>query len=148
MSREANKLAKRKSRLNPDIRKNEAVYYENFGRKSAKERAKKRRRNPEQWPSSVIGNIKYRAKKQGLDFTITKKDLVVPEFCPVLGIKLEVGYGKNYNRGCSPSVDRFDNNIGYTPENIRVISYRANRLKCDATVEELHHVIKYMTEGK
>lgn len=39
-----------------------------------------------------------------------------------------------------------DNNRGYVPGNIRVISNRANLLKSDATVEELRKVIDYMEE--
>ena len=44
-------------------------------------------------------------------------------------------------------MDRFDNAKGYTPENVRVISNRANLLKKDATVEEIRMLLRYMESG-
>jgi hypothetical protein len=44
----------------------------------------------------------------------------------------------------SASVDRFDNSKGYTRENVRVISNRANLLKKDADAGELRAVLTYM----
>jgi hypothetical protein len=40
-----------------------------------------------------------------------------------------------------PSLDRIDNNKGHVKGNVRMISYRANVLKSDATVEELTLVL-------
>jgi hypothetical protein len=34
--------------------------------------------------------------------------------------------------------------LGYVPGNIRVISMRANRIKTDATADELRAVLRYM----
>jgi hypothetical protein len=103
---------------------------------------RKRRANLSTWVKMTIPNIKSRAKKNNIEFTISEKDIIVPEFCPVLGIKLQSGICTPIDN--SPSVDRFDNNIGYTKYNIRVISHRANQLKRDATIEELEHIILYM----
>jgi hypothetical protein len=83
-----------------------------------------------------------RAKAEGLTFDLTIDDIVVPEVCPVLGISLFKGTRKN--RDHSPSVDRFLPVLGYTRRNIRVISWRANDLKKNATVEELTKVLSYM----
>jgi hypothetical protein len=85
---------------------------------------------------------KTRAKIKGLTFTINKEDVIVPDICPVLGILLVTDNDKNSPN--SPSLDRIDNNLGYTPENICVISNRANKLKNDATIEELELILKYM----
>lgn len=78
---------------------------------------------------------KKRAKKRGLEFNIEVSDVVIPEFCPVLGLKLEQGKGKM--QASSPTLDRIDSSKGYIKGNVRVISYRANMLKNNATVEEL-----------
>lgn len=89
-----------------------------------------------------------RAKKSGLECTLTLEDIVIPELCPVLGIPLfaSAGGGKRPPTMLenSPSLDRINNDKGYTPDNIRVISMRANNLKSDATLEELEAVVAYM----
>jgi hypothetical protein len=89
-----------------------------------------------------------RAKQNGLDCTITVDDIVIPEFCPALGIKLEprVGAGRSNREeiGSSPSLDRIDNSKGYVPGNVAVISLRANMIKTDATAAELKAVAAYI----
>jgi len=87
----------------------------------------------------AMARVKKRAKETGLPFNITDADLPVPEFCPVLGIRLEFNHGKGKTgpTDSSPSVDRIRGHLGYTKGNVRVISNRANRLKSDATAEEL-----------
>jgi hypothetical protein len=89
-----------------------------------------------------------RAHKQGLEFSITKEDIVIPDVCPVLGIKIKAGQGRKWDppsKGCrlngaqdsSPSLDRINNSKGYIKGNVRVISWRANYLKHTATFDEL-----------
>ena len=89
-----------------------------------------------------------RAKQNGLDCTITVEDIVIPELCPALGIKLEarIGAGRQNREdiGGSPSLDRIDNSKGYIPGNVAVISLRANMIKTDATVAELKAVAAYI----
>ena len=89
-----------------------------------------------------------RAKQNGLECTITVDDIVIPEFCPALGIKLEarVGAGRSNREdiGSSPSLDRIDNSKGYVPGNVAVISLRANMIKTDATAAELKAVAAYI----
>lgn len=79
---------------------------------------------------------KHRAIKKGLEFTITKDDITIPTHCPILGITLDpiTGIGRKQN-GCS--LDRIDSTKGYTPDNIWVISDLANRMKAEATKEQL-----------
>lgn len=89
-----------------------------------------RKNNPER---KLFNAAKGRAKKSGLEFSITLDDIKIPEYCPLLGIKLDAWGDKEG----SPSLDRIDNELGYTPENIWVISFKANRMKNTATLEEL-----------
>lgn len=96
--------------------------------RSASERAKKN--NPER---NLWNNAKCRAKKRGIEFTITKEDIVIPEFCPYLEVKLDSWGIKDF----CPSLDRIDNTKGYTKDNIQVISTKANRMKNTASLEEL-----------
>ena len=46
----------------------------------------------------------------------------------------------------SPSLDRIDPNRGYTKDNIIVMSYRANRIKNDATKEEIKKLAEWIKE--
>lgn len=78
---------------------------------------------------------KARAKKLNLSFTIEKKDIVMPEFCPVLGIRLCPAIGRQ--RQNSPTLDRINNSLGYEKGNVIVVSWRANQLKSDASLEEM-----------
>jgi len=106
-----------------------------------------RRRKPEQY---LLRNARYRAKKMGVPFGLCLGDIMIPEVCPVLGIKIELGAGRTlsgWERNSSPSLDRVDNNKGYVKGNVRVISLRANGLKGAASIEELRAVLEYM-EGK
>lgn len=100
--------------------------------------------NAEEWPRKAILEIRHRAKERNLEFNIEVSDIIVPEICPVLNIPIILGKGRNNPN--APSIDRIDNSKGYTKNNIRVISLRANHIKNNATVEELEKILKYMKE--
>ena len=87
-------------------------------------------------------DARKRALKNDIPFNISPEDIVIPETCPVLGIELH--FGKE--RDSTPSLDRIVPSLGYVTGNIQVISFRANRIKSDATVEELQKIIKYMED--
>jgi hypothetical protein len=93
---------------------------------------------------SILSSLKYRAKARGLPFNLTKDDIVIPEFCPLLGIKLKIASGKA--QPDSPSVDQIVPGLGYTKDNIWVISHRANVIKNDASPGELVHIGKVLVE--
>lgn len=97
-----------------------------------------RRDNPER---ALINAARDRARRKGLDFSLTVADVSIPEMCPVLGVRLsEPGTGK-----FAPSIDRIDNSRGYTPDNIQVISRRANMLKSNASLAELQKLLAFVT---
>ena len=62
--------------------------------------------------------------------------------CPILGVPFVWGTKKNHE--LSPSVDRMIPKLGYVKNNIRFISYKANRIKNNATIEILQNLINYM----
>lgn len=87
---------------------------------------------------------KARAKKNGLDFSIIPEDIIIPEFCPILGVRIvmeELSHKEQYG----PSVDRIDNARGYVKGNIMVISKKANAMKNSASIEELNKFCEYFT---
>ncbi|MGO9358057.1 MAG: hypothetical protein ACLP1D_10325 [Xanthobacteraceae bacterium] len=100
----------------------------------------------------LLRNAKSRASKLGLEFDITIDDVFVPAWCPVLGIPLFVN-PEERSGACpnSPTLDRIDNLKGYVRGNVAVISWRANRLKSDGSLEEHELVTAWLraviTEG-
>lgn len=109
---------------------------------------KKRRKDP---VKAMLSLARSRCKKSGLEFTLTPADIQIPEFCPILGIKLTLGLGQGWGqklvaRDTSASLDRIDNSKGYIPGNVVVVSYRANRIKSDATVSELLRVARFYAQ--
>jgi len=87
---------------------------------------------------------KGRAAAYKIEFTITKEDIVVPTHCPVFNKPLKSYKTRCDDRPWAPSLDRIDSNKGYVKGNIQVISWRANNLKRNATVDELEAVAAFM----
>lgn len=78
---------------------------------------------------------KLRAKRKRIVFSLAISDIHIPTICPLLDIPINLEkFGIRYD---SPSLDRRNPRIGYTPENTWVISTRANILKNNATMIEL-----------
>jgi len=84
---------------------------------------------------------KNRARKYSRDFNIELSDIILTASCPVLLTPYDLT-GKN--RWLSPSLDRIDNSKGYVKGNIIVISYRANSLKKDGTLEEFEKILSFL----
>lgn len=91
----------------------------------------------------MYNSAKFRAKKNGIPFTITLDDIVVPEVCPAFGTPFEFGEGRGQGVN-SPSLDRVDPSKGYEPGNVCVISWLANRLKNEATLPQLRQLCAYV----
>jgi hypothetical protein len=80
---------------------------------------------------------------------IILKNLKIPTHCPMLDIELNYLGGNSQGDGFgrtdfSPSLDQIVPSKGYVLGNIQIISWRANRIKNDATPEELIKIAKYM----
>lgn len=88
--------------------------------------------------------LKHSAKKRGIKFDLTHLDIMqldYPISCPILGIPLTYNVGKVDDN--SYSIDRVDSSKGYSIDNIEVISFRANKLKSDATITEIIALYNY-----
>lgn len=88
--------------------------------------------------------LKNSANKRNIPFDLKPTDIDeigIPVVCPVLGIPLY--FHRNAVQDDSISFDRIDSAKGYTVDNVIVISYRANRLKSDATLEELRKITHF-----
>jgi hypothetical protein len=91
----------------------------------------RRRRLPGQ---AMWERARKRAQSGQLAFALTKDAIFVPRTCPALGIALTPGSTRSAQ---SPSLDRIEPRLGYVPDNVRVISDRANRLKGNCSLQEL-----------
>ena len=94
---------------------------------------------------TMIQNARKRALKRNVPFEIEISDIIIPEYCPVLGIKLEVG--KEIVCDGSPSLDAIIPKLGYTKGNIMVISFRANQIKSNGTVDDHLKIVEYMRKN-
>jgi len=88
----------------------------------------------------MFHNAQHRAKRKGIPFSITIDDIIIPETCPLLGIPLVSTNDKRDPR--NPSLDQKIPGQGYTPDNIWVVSSRANWIKCDASIQELELLVE------
>lgn len=102
-----------------------------------------KKNNPER---RLFGAAKARAKSNKLDFNIELSDIIIPDVCPVLNIKLDK-YSENKNKELSPSLDRIDSNKGYVKGNVQVISWRANWLKNNGTLAEFELLVEHLKKS-
>lgn len=93
----------------------------------------------------MLKAARHRAKVKGIEFSITVSDIKIPAICPVLGMKLKARSARG-PIDCSPSLDRIDSSKGYVPGNVAVISFRANALKRDATLDELKKLVAWLED--
>ncbi len=87
----------------------------------------------------LFHSAKKRAKELGLEFTLEHQDVVIPELCPYLLVPLTNIYGgkQKENAPYNASLDRIDAKQGYIKGNVQVISNLANRMKNNATEDQL-----------
>lgn len=88
----------------------------------------------EEWYKRAAGRF-YLARKNNIPIEFSSaQDLaaycarIAPQCCPVLNVPLKRG---------NTSIDRIDPLKGYVRGNIQIISTKANRMKSNATIEEL-----------
>ena len=92
-----------------------------------------------------VASAKARAEEKGWDFNLVASEIIYPDTCPVLGIKIYPFIRDNgAHIGNVESLDRVDSSKGYTMDNVRVISNRANVLKSNGTLEEFEKIVMYM----
>lgn len=117
-------------------------------RRKKREAARYRRRGNEAQDDYPVKRQKFSNKKAnahrvGTEFTIQFGDLEWPSHCPVLGIPLD--YYADGRQENSPSIDQIDPTKGYVPGNVAVMSWRANRIKNDGTLEEHVKIVNWLS---
>jgi len=94
----------------------------------------------------LLNNARQRSRRFGTEFSIGLDDIIIPNVCPILGIELAPFFKleNKGNRRWAPSLDRIDNSKGYVPGNVAVISWKANSLKGDMSIETVKRLLAYM----
>lgn len=90
----------------------------------------------------MLWSAKGRAKRKNVDFSLNLEDIVIPNVCPLLGISLRANKSGGKLTPGSPTLDRKDPGLGYTKDNIWVISHKANRAKNNLSLAELELLVK------
>lgn len=96
--------------------------------------ARKKRAQPRGYQKTALYNAAQRSRDTGIPFSLTLKNLPeLPENCPCCNIRFIV-------RGpwrSTPSLDKILPENGYVPENVQWLCRHCNKLKSNASPEEL-----------
>ena len=93
----------------------------------------------------MLRAARNRAKKKNIEFSLVLEDVLTlakQPRCPITHRLLNWKNTVDLQRSGiaipdGPALDRIDPSLGYTPDNVWIISYRMNRIKNDATPREL-----------
>lgn len=110
---------------------------------------KKRKKQSDQWTQKekwlwrmLISKCKTTKEKR----MKILESVELPDECPALKIPLDYSDGKGKRTDNSPSIDKIIPEKGYVCGNIVVVSWRANRIKNDAKIEELLEIYNYFSK--
>lgn len=136
---EHNAYRKAKWNAEPEYRQK----YLDYHRARYRNEKDKLREYQRQHYSDPVNKLKYlysqarnRARNAAQEFTIRIEDIVIPTHCPYLGVELTALH-RHGRVDTNMSIDRIDSTKGYITGNVQIISDKANRMKNDASIEEL-----------
>ena len=89
-----------------------------------------------------------RAKAKGLIFDLDIEDCAIPEICPILGIPIiQIPRGEKIagrkRSPNSPSTHRINPRGGYTKDNVLIVSWMANDLIKNGSLEEFQRIVQF-----
>jgi hypothetical protein len=94
----------------------------------------------------MLRSVKARALKENITYNLNldyiKSIWPKNNLCPIFGCELKRNR-KGQSRNTSPSLDRIIPEKGYVEGNVVVVSFKANRIKNDGTVEDLRKVLHF-----
>ena len=98
-----------------------------------------------------LNNARGRAKRDNLPFDITYEYLesIATDECPVYGIMFEWGtsnLGRGKTKENCPTLDRIVPDKGYVKGNVAFISYKANRIKDNGTMQDHYAIADWIWE--
>ena len=133
-------------------------YHEKNKEDIAERKKKYREKNPYHAQSDVLSNSarkRARNNKLLIDLDFISRSNILDWLkrqsrCECCNVEFSIGYkgGNGKIIDNSPSLDRFDPDLGYVPGNVFLICSRCNLLKNDATVKELKTIVAWMKQVK
>ncbi len=97
-------------------------------------------------PQVMLQSIKSRCVKENITFDLDLDYLISiwpkDHTCPVFGCKLTRNK-RGESRDTSASADRIIPEKGYVKGNVAIVSFKANRMKNNGTVEDLRKVLHF-----
>lgn len=98
---------------------------------------------------AYLGNAKARAIRDNIPFNLVLQDLedIATDQCPILHTPFvwgQSGLGKGKTRPDSPTLDRILPELGYVKGNVAFLSYRANRIKDNGTMQEHYDIADFI----
>jgi hypothetical protein len=100
---------------------------------------------------ALLNGAKYRAKKQNIEFSLTRKwaEDRWNGHCELTGIKFQTGErGVQGARMYSPSIDRINPNKGYTENNCRFVLYPINGLKFTGSDQQMYKFAEHLIKSR
>jgi hypothetical protein len=96
-----------------------------------------------------LQNAKSRARRDNVPFNLTLQDLIniATDECPILHTPFVWGgasMGKGRTRPDTPTLDRILPELGYVRGNVAFLSYRANRIKDNGTMQEHYDIADWI----
>lgn len=128
-------------RLDPAYREKQKRYMHQYVR-TEEYKARRAARKAANWKHHLFIAWRSNAKRRGIAFSLSEADVPWREVCPVLGCRIQPALGGSKPADDSVSLDRIDNAKGYERGNVIVVSYRANRIKNDASLDELERLVR------
>jgi hypothetical protein len=107
-------------RLNPELHKEYS--------------ARDRQRNPKR---KMLDSAKRRAVNQNVPFNITEGDIDIPKICPICRCVMIRNIGQASGGPCSPTLDKWNPDLGYVSGNVWVICMECNNHKGELSGDEL-----------
>lgn len=119
-------------------------WYNTTQRNKESERIRQAKYRSNNFPKYILTRFKSKAKKEGRNFNLDEnwiKTQLKNKVCSVTGLPFEIPTykpGKVGERGpWTPSVDRIDNNLGYTKNNCQLVIWMYNLAKNNYTENDL-----------
>ena len=92
--------------------------------------------------TECLYSARKRARNKGMECTIEDHHFPAQTNCSALPSTVLGFNNGREERATSLSIDRLDSAKGYTPENCWLVCDRVNRIKSDATLEELEEICR------